>query len=394
MISKEFADAHDIKRLADYVEQQKLKQALQDRAIREGLVPFGSDELRFSSPKVWQGVQIPERSWCVPGFIPDRTPTLLYGDGGSGKSLLVQMLMTSAATGMDWLGQKVDPRRALGFFAEDEIEELARRQANINEAMGLEFENLDRMAWTGRPGQLNLLADFDPQAGLYPTELYEHLLAQAMEFEAGLVIIDTLAETFGGNEVIRNHVQLYLSCIAGNLAREINGAVVLLGHPSVEGMRNGRDTSGSTQWSNGVRSRLTLKRDEDNPEIRILTRAKANYSDMKGEIRLRWDDGFFHVIQPLNSTLSGIEEQNCERVFLEGLEKLLKHGLTPGPSKHSPHYAPKLILEYKLGQGRKLNELKNAMTDLLNSNRIRLAKSSDSKSRQKDVIEIVKWESS
>ncbi len=55
----------------------------------------------------FEGEVIPERRWLVPDWIPQGQVTLLGGDGGVGKSLLAQQLMTSLALG----GGAVRPHR-------------------------------------------------------------------------------------------------------------------------------------------------------------------------------------------------------------------------------------------------------------------------------------------
>ena len=67
-------------------------------------------------PIALQGVAVPERSWIVRDWIPNYQVTMLNGDGGIGKSLLAQQLLTSCATGNSWLGLDVKPCKALAFF--------------------------------------------------------------------------------------------------------------------------------------------------------------------------------------------------------------------------------------------------------------------------------------
>ena len=49
-------------------------------------------------PSLWVGYDIPKREWLIENLIPHGTVTLLSGDGGFGKSLLMQQLCTAVAT--------------------------------------------------------------------------------------------------------------------------------------------------------------------------------------------------------------------------------------------------------------------------------------------------------
>ena len=78
------------------------------------------------------------------------------------------------------------------------------------------------------------------------------------------------------------------------LAHKYNCAVVVLAHPSLSGLNSGSGTSGSTAWSNSVRSRFYLQRlQDDDPDKRVLTLEKNNYARIGTEINLRWEDGCF-----------------------------------------------------------------------------------------------------
>ena len=81
-------------------------------------------------------MMVPERQWLVRDWLPAGHATILYGDGGTGKSLLSQQLMTACATGTRWCGLDVTRCRVFALLCEDEEGELHRRQAAINAAMG------------------------------------------------------------------------------------------------------------------------------------------------------------------------------------------------------------------------------------------------------------------
>src|SRR5690606_40940583 len=65
-------------------------------------------------------------------------------------------------------------------------------------------------------------------------------------------------DLFGGDEINRNQVRRFIGMLRA-LAIAFDTAVVLLSHPSVQGMQTGTGTSGSTAWNNSVRSRLYLR---------------------------------------------------------------------------------------------------------------------------------------
>ncbi|MBF0562240.1 MAG: AAA family ATPase, partial [Alphaproteobacteria bacterium] len=148
-----------------------------------------------------------------------------------------------------------------------------------------------------------------------------------------LVVIDTAADTFGGNEIARPQVRQFLSRLT-RLAQQIDGVVIVLAHPSQSGMSSGSGGGGSTAWSNSARSRLYLEIPE--PEsgrtvernARILTRKKSNYASIGDEITLKYVDGCFEAEgeNSNNDMVSRIEkvsrEVTCEEIFLSALDRL------------------------------------------------------------------------
>ena len=71
-------------------------------------------------PTTLDGVEIPERRWIVQDWLPVGYATLLYGDGGTGKTLLAQQLLTACAVGGSWLGMTAEKCKTYAFFCEDD----------------------------------------------------------------------------------------------------------------------------------------------------------------------------------------------------------------------------------------------------------------------------------
>src|SRR5437764_9477459 len=128
------------------------------------------DPLKLFKPVTLQGKPVPDREWLAQDWIPMGVVSAFYGDGGMGKTLLAQQLMTSCVTGKPWLGLPVMRVPVIGFFCEDSIDELHRRQADINAAYGCDFADLVDAVWISRLGFDNLLMTFHQGVGeLTPT---------------------------------------------------------------------------------------------------------------------------------------------------------------------------------------------------------------------------------
>jgi RecA-family ATPase len=75
-------------------------------------------------------------------MIPDRTVTIVTGDGGDGKTTLLLQLAAAIASARPWLGHNPDPGRVLVVTAEDDEEEIHRRVAAIAKGHAVELSDL------------------------------------------------------------------------------------------------------------------------------------------------------------------------------------------------------------------------------------------------------------
>ncbi len=311
---------------------------------------FSLERFEVIDPISLQDRPIPERRWLWHSWIPTGSVTSIYGDGGTGKSLLAQQLATACATGAKFLGFDISPCRTLGVFCEDDSDELHRRQAAINRSLQLDFADLENLRWLSRVGEDNLLMTFGADGRGTATPLFWRILHLAKELGVQFVIVDTAADTFGGNENIRPQVRQFIGLLT-RLALEINGAVVLAAHPSQSGLLGGGE-SGSTAWNNSVRSRLYLKRrksvdgDEGDSDVRILSRVKANYSQAGTEITLRWSEGcFINETPPELLGDQSAHERAVENAFIAGLAELEAKDIACNIYKGQTNYAPKSLRE-------------------------------------------------
>jgi hypothetical protein len=242
-----------------------------------------------------------ERRWLVRGWVAYGELNSLYGGGATGKSLLALHLGYCVSLGLPWLGLETSAGVVLFVSCEDDRRELARRHGPIKNALGYGVGNpfADMHVWD-RTGRDNRLAVEDGKGGLAAGPFMPELIGAVQQLRPTLVILDTLADVFGGNENNRVHVNGFLKTGLGGLIaqRRQSGdelTILALGHPSKTALTDGSGFSGSTAWENAVRSRLYLSRPENaGPDERILSRAKANYTGGDdAELPLLWSEGVF-----------------------------------------------------------------------------------------------------
>ncbi len=297
-----------------------------------------------TDPSLFVG-DTPERRWLVHEWIPWGNVTMLSGDGGVGKSLLLQQLLTCAAIGRDWLGQRVEPVKAMGVFCEDDVDELRRRQDDINAHLNIGPEDLTNLRWICRTGEDNALMTFPlNDAPGERTPFFQQVLNATKNHGAQLVGLDALHDFFVGNENVRPQARGFINSLR-SLATDTDGSVVLTAHPSLSGLGSGSGMSGSTAWNNTVRSRLYLTRPKDEGDTdqneRVLQRKKANYAGSGDEIRLTWANGVFtHQPQEIGIVDAAARGIRADRVFLELLATSTKNGVNVSPSPTSRNNAP------------------------------------------------------
>ncbi|NGZ19992.1 MULTISPECIES: AAA family ATPase [unclassified Wolbachia] len=311
--------------------------------------------------RAWANIA-PEREWIVKDWLPIGSVTALYGDGGMGKSLLAQQLMTAASTGKSWLGMEIEQMKTYGVFCEDDTEELWRRQCAINRLYQLDMESCDfhdNIGFLSRVWKDNLLMVFDNKDIGKLTHCFEELLEDIKLFQPKLVVLDTAADLFGGNENNRSHVRQFIQSCCGKIVKVIKGAVLLCAHPSDSGIIRKTGTGGSTAWNNTVRSRWYLskpdKADASGNE-RVLCRKKSNYSASNEEkISFYWHNGAFvqsddtlnseRIVRSSYNTKLDLERLRRCDIILE----LIANEAYKGETYTAAHFAR--YFEGKLGLG-------------------------------------------
>ena len=329
--------------------------------------------LDFTIASSLAGRTPPDRPWLVENWLPCRQVTLLSGDGGVGKSLLAMQMMAALASGTSWLGLPITPCRTFGIFAEDDEDELHRRLLGITRASDIEVEALDQLAWRCAVADPCELVEADPGGRLNPTSYYLQLEKAIRTFGARLVVLDAATNLYGGDEVKRRQVNQFIWLLR-RLAIDIDGAVLLLAHPSAQGISSGSGLSGSTHWNNAVRSRLYFKRaegDDADPDERTITRLKANYAGLGDVIRVRWSNGAFVALDPPSGIDRIAISAKAERVFMSLLASTYEISSWTSPNLTARNYAPTLFAKHPDRDGLSKPAFEAAMHRLLKTAQIK-----------------------
>lgn len=353
--------------LEAYEEDALLQESREEaKREREAIASVESERSSTSSTKdvqrdspgkllIWTdliGKDPPEREWVMPYWIPAAHVTLLSGKGGIGKSLLAQHLGTAIAAGVDYI-ENLAPRRVLMWAAEDDMEELWRRQINISMYLGAPLENLGNFRLRSCVGSDVTLAAPIFNA-LTRTPMLEELKQEANDFKSELVILDNIARMFGGNENDRHQVTTFLAWLQSACEP---AAVLLLGHPAKAA---GSEFSGSSAWEGAVRARLYFSdrppdQEEEgggdqsiDPAVRYLARRKANYSELDmRKFNLR-EGTLVPESVPRRVGKGQLSGDFCRDIVLRAVRKLAEKEIYGTSSTASPTYLPRVAKQYGL----------------------------------------------
>jgi RecA-family ATPase len=196
--------------------------------------------------------------------------------------------------------------------------------------------------------------------------------------EPALVIIDTAADVYGGNENDRRQVGQFVRLLRG-LALRHDTSIVLCAQPSLSGLNSGSGTSGSTAWNNSARSRLYLARvideeqNERDADMRMLRSMKANYAQKGFELQLRWQEGVFvPQLAPGRSSFDRSAARDfADEIFLKMLA-IYNREKRNVSDKPGPTYAPSVFAADHRAEGVSKQRLAEAMNRLFQEKKIAL----------------------
>ncbi len=282
---------------------------------------------------------VPVREWTVQGWIPHKQITLLYGDGGAGKTTLLMQLAITASRGGMWFGQQLKRRKVLFITAEDEIEELHYRLDQMTRLMGRDVGDFTVISLANLEICELMMLD---GSQLKPTDLFEKIRQTIMAQVFDLVILDPIADLFGGNEIDKKQVTKFMRFLRKHVAFDLACSVIVAAHPSSDGMKTGKGTSGSNAWSNSSRARLYFTNNKDTG-ISTLELMKANRGKAGDTISMKWTEGVFvQVASEANTIISADVEVKI-------MDRLERENFAWKWSDRSPNWVG-FLLELEMGE--------------------------------------------
>ncbi|MCS3496195.1 RecA-family ATPase [Bradyrhizobium japonicum] len=291
--------------------------------------------------------EIPEREWGVRDRFPRRNVATLSGEGAVGKSIVLLQLAVAHVLGKDWLRSMPEPGPVVVVNCEDEGGELVRRLQPILAHCGARFADVaNDLHLFSLADRDPLLAALDRGGRIVATPLYVELLKLVETVQPICIVVDNVADVFGGNEIDRAQVRQFVALMR-RLAIAANGYVIMSAHPSLNGIATKSGLSGSTQWHNSVRARAYMhhqKTAENDSEAttgtRVLEFMKSNYSALAEQIELQWSNGLYLPVRVPSGPEQAAARAKADELFLTLLNRSAGKRENLSASRTANNYAP------------------------------------------------------
>lgn len=276
--------------------------------------------------------EIDPHPFIIENWLPKDAVTLFAANGGAGKSSIALQAAIEMATGGSFLGQEFDYCVHVVFLsAEDNEQSLIRRMANYIKARGINIEVLNNylhiMDWSKKDSQV--IYETDGRTGKFNKQFAE-VSECCKKYDAEVLIVDNNSMFFGGNEIVRSEVQMYLS----GLRKAKQGiAVLALHHVDKASLKPGTGDgySGSTAWHNGARARWSLISDNG---MSVLTLQKSNYGKSGYQSVVSYDDKK-HYFKVADGILKDKSASDVWMLILEMIHVRCEMGLALSISKNA-----------------------------------------------------------
>ncbi len=289
----------------------------------------------------------PPAEYVISDFVLEGHPNLLYGDGGTGKTLLSLQMAVSIAAGIPFFGHQVKQLPVLLVLAEDDKGETRKRLLQICESYGLNLEDLPVHTWC-RPGQDSSLARISDDGDIQELPFLGELFQQMRDIGQCFVLLDTVTDIANLDETKRPAVNTLAKKLLLPLCRDTGSTMIVTAHPSKASMLDNSHYAGSTAWNNSFRSRLSLKKDKDDTTKVTLEVAKANYG-AEGKLELFHAGG---ILENVSSQSHADRNRRDLELVLETVSDMLARGLqivrTNGGGQKPKDVSDEILAEHNI----------------------------------------------
>lgn len=255
--------------------------------------------------------------WLWEPYIPRGKITIIQGDPGEGKSTLALRLAAAVSTGQAFPETEITAEPDLVIYqnAEDGIADTLRPRLDAAGADTAKIMHLNE--------QKEPLSILD-------VRLYKLI----QRVKPALVVLDPLQAYLGSDVDMHraNEVRPLMSALS-EMAEQSGAAIVLIGHMNkMQGAKSIYRGLGSIDLTAAARSVLTVAKDPENPDIRIIFQVKNSLAKMAEPAAFSLEDGRFAWLGAYEADIAQVLSSEARTVRpLEQAKAFLRKWLTEYP---------------------------------------------------------------
>ncbi len=216
-------------------------------------------------------LNMPSPEWLIEGILPQGAVAALYGAPATFKSFVGLDIALSVARGSEWHGRAVEPGLVL-YIAAEGGPGIAKRVRAWLQHYQMKPSQVE-MAW-----MIEAVSVF---RGSDDLERLKRRLDQEMESTPILVVVDTLARCFAGDENQQEDMGAFVSGL-DHIRHEYGASVMAIRHTNLSGERE----RGNTALRGGMDTMIVVERPNNGSAVSLKC-SKQKDSEEFDEIKLR-----------------------------------------------------------------------------------------------------------
>lgn len=269
--------------------------------------------------------RLPPPTWLIDGIIPMGGVVGLYGPPGTYKTFIAMDMALSVASGTPWQ-KRVTKKGFVAYIAAEGGTGITIRIAAWHNARKIS-ENATSIGWLTEA--LPIYADSEDLSDVI------NRLSEEISHPPILIVIDTLARTFDGNENEQEDMGRFIGGV-DRLRKEFGSTVLIVHHTRLDGQRERGNTAfrgaADTMLAVGVGDkkgdiRLTCSKQKDAEEFaelafraKVITLSIPGFTEFSSSIVIDTEFGDRDT-----AILAAIREAEDEGLTLKQLVTLFKH---------------------------------------------------------------------